>query len=188
MLWYWRIVLHHWVRFEHNLVRNGWWWFDYYLNPKDDNDRQRMLLHSLHRLGWMDWNLQIGIALHSMKNPRNEIEGEWRSIFTIFRTCWAKLWLIKTASIPRFFAESIVPSSGGGSFAVSFTVNISNSILIQTFSIDSSSYQWLNLLVYRKINVYPISKRSSIESEDLWKRISYIDNNIPRINRSCTTH
>ncbi len=63
--------------------------------------------------------------------------------------------------MPRFFAESIVPSSGGGSLAVSLTVNMSMKIKIiqNDYLLFNFLYQLLNLLVYQKINVYLISKK-----------------------------
>jgi len=46
--------------------------------------------------------------------------GLW---LTIFRTCWEKLWLTNVASSERFFGEfKLLPSSCGGSVAVSLTV------------------------------------------------------------------
>ncbi len=40
------------------------------------------------------------------------------------RTCWEKLWLMKVASKARFLGEfRLVPSSWGGSAAVSLTVS-----------------------------------------------------------------
>lgn len=45
---------------------------------------------------------------------------------TIFRTCCEKLWLMKVASNARFLGL-LIPSSAGGSFDVSETVNKSES-------------------------------------------------------------
>ena len=45
-------------------------------------------------------------------------------MLTIFNTCWEKLWLIKVASRAKFLGELILlPSSWGGSAAVSLTVS-----------------------------------------------------------------
>lgn len=130
---------------------------------------------------------------HFLCSTRNSDEFSF-SRRTIFKTCWAKLWFMKTASIPKLFAESKVSSSGGGSFAVSLTVKASerfSKFCDCSWKFVFVSNRSANLLVYRRINGFLISAREKkrhffIEFNRFC--FSYVNDDVPRINRSSATH
>jgi len=90
------------------------------------SQRQAVICQPWHNLTTINWNATQPLKTQS-RNYLITISQLCQSIrqwLTIFRTCCEKLWFTNVASRERFFGEfKLVPSSCGGSVAVSLTVS-----------------------------------------------------------------